>query len=470
MITLYQTLIAVIIMANICALILYFSGKGGTSLKLNHILIEIIVLAIIISLTIAVTKKFDLGEKNKYLVMTVVAICILAFDLTLTGANWVLADFYLVMFLSLLYSDIWVSMYSSVLVFIGTAMVLILTPELRPAVNAEGEIAVMFMNYAWSTIGVGVAALSSSRLLKQFVKHAEQSNSTNQSMQSLARGVSGQADLVAQVSNQLMVSATDTARATKQVNSSAESLAQASNSSVLYVGRTNEVFREVTVALGTAGDNIQLVNEESTAFKQIVEEGLTAMQEQSRMMEISCQAQGAVGQAVDTLQGQTKQIEDIVALITNIASQTNLLALNAAIEATRAGETGRGFAVVAEEVRKLAEDSSEAARDIAALINAIRVGMEDTVDEIQRSHRINDEQSTTVLKTQEMFNMVANGASNIDNAIQEVSAVLQEVLASSEQVSCNIENISSSAQESAAGAQEITALTEQQVIAINTIE
>ena len=87
-----------------------------------------------------------------------------------------------------------------------------------------------------------------------------------------------------------------------------------------------------------------------------------------------------------TLGDRSQEVGQIVDTISGIAGQTNLLALNAAIEAARAGEQGRGFAVVAEEVRKLAEQSQEAAKHIADLISHIQADTEDAVQAMQEGN------------------------------------------------------------------------------------
>jgi methyl-accepting chemotaxis protein len=111
-----------------------------------------------------------------------------------------------------------------------------------------------------------------------------------------------------------------------------------------------------------------------------VEKAVASMKRIQQRVQVSSEAIQELGQ-------RGGQIGEIVQTIEHIAEQTNLLALNAAIEAARAGEHGRGFAVVADEVRKLAERSADATREIAALIHAVQSDVEKAIHEMDASTR-----------------------------------------------------------------------------------
>ncbi len=461
--------IIIVGLSNLTTLLIYFTGKGSADLTLSKILIEILGVTLTIGITMYIIKKFPNSTWVRYITIVAMGICMLLFDIVMSGAPEVFADFYLVMGFSLLYLDMRVSIFATVLVlFLHTTLVL-LAPQILPPGEHTLTLAVRYMTFIFFGIVSGVIAWVVANLMQISIVKEEHATALSANLQTVVAGVAAQADLVAQSSAKLLASATDTGKAAQQVSASVESLAEAASEGAAFASKTTEVVKEMSLALGNAGDNVELVNEQSLRFQHIVDDGMDAMREQNRMMQESNQAQESVSKSVYLLNDRSKRIEEIVGLITGIANQTNLLALNAAIEAARAGEAGRGFAVVAEEVRNLAEESRQAAQNIAHLIGEIQQGMDTTVSGIDHSNRINKEQETAVKRTQEMFAHIELGAKNITGAIQEVSAVIEEVVGSTDEMVNNIENISAGNQESAASTQEITALSEQQTISVKYI-
>jgi methyl-accepting chemotaxis protein len=176
-----------------------------------------------------------------------------------------------------------------------------------------------------------------------------------------------------------------------------------------------------------------------------------------------------VAKTIQDLGEQTKHIGNIVEVITEIAGQTNLLALNAAIEAARAGEHGKGFAVVADEVRKLAEESSQSAKRISDYIQDIQEKFNALIQEMEHGTK---EVATGI----EVVNFAGNSFTKIETSIDdvackinEVSSSIQQLVSGVEQVSASTQLISSSSEEIANQSLTVFSATEEQSASLREI-
>jgi methyl-accepting chemotaxis protein len=180
----------------------------------------------------------------------------------------------------------------------------------------------------------------------------------------------------------------------------------------------------------------------------IVVETIEGMVRISEVVSKSAATVNALGKSSD-------QIGEIIQVIDDIADQTNLLALNAAIEAARAGEQGRGFAVVADEVRKLAERTTKATKEIATMIKQIQkdtteavISMNEGTDEVDKGRLLAD-------KAGESLKEIIKGSEQVVDVITQVAAASEEQSSAAEEISRSIEAISNVTSESSAGISEI---------------
>jgi len=173
---------------------------------------------------------------------------------------------------------------------------------------------------------------------------------------------------------------------------------------------------------------------------------------------------------VNDLSEYVANIDKIIEAINEIAEQTNLLALNASIEAARAGEAGKGFVVVAEEVGSLANESQEATKQIADVLNTIRSKADSTT---RLMNSINDNmklQLATVEETLKIFDNITNADKKIEENIGSFTELIEFIKDFSGQLLMLIEALASSAEESAAVAEEVTASSESQIISVQNVK
>jgi len=167
-------------------------------------------------------------------------------------------------------------------------------------------------------------------------------------------------------------------------------------------------------------------------------------------------------QATENLKERSGKIGKILETITNIASQTNLLALNAAIEAARAGEHGRGFAVVADEIRKLAEGSASAAREINAMIKDIQDQTEQVALRMAEGMTEVEGGTEKAKEARASFNEILSTSSDVEMQVKEITDGIEIMLAEFEKLREMSKVIANTAQQAMSGSQEVAAAIEEQ--------
>jgi methyl-accepting chemotaxis protein len=253
------------------------------------------------------------------------------------------------------------------------------------------------------------------------------------------QAVSDSAGQLASSSEQIAASAQDTGRAVGEISHAVGDVASGAEK---QVGMLAQAANAAESARDAAAGGVDAVNEATDAMDAV------------RMSSTE------VAGVMSALEDKANQIGGIVATIAGIAEQTNLLALNAAIEAARAGEQGRGFAVVAEEVRKLAEESQQAAGSISGLIGDIQDTTRSAVGVVQESTRRVETGAETVAAAREAFQQITSHITQVHTDLGEVSAVSEETSAATEEVSASTQQTSASAQEVGASADELARTAE----------
>ncbi|UFJ39359.1 methyl-accepting chemotaxis protein [Brevibacillus humidisoli] len=270
-------------------------------------------------------------------------------------------------------------------------------------------------------------------------------------------------------SEQLAASADQTADATQQIASTIQEVASGADSQQQSAEESARSMEEMVTGIQRIAESAAAASELSAQTSDEAARGDETIQQAVRNMESIRHSVGRSTEVIRQLEERSREIGEIIAVITGIAGQTNLLALNAAIEAARAGEQGRGFAVVADEVRKLAEQSEASAQHIAQLIEQIQSDTHLSVESMTTANRDVSEGMTTVRDAGEAFERIVQAVTRTTDQIQEVSAASEQLSASAQQVTGTVELMAMIARESTSHIQGVAGLSEEQLASMEEI-
>jgi methyl-accepting chemotaxis protein len=246
----------------------------------------------------------------------------------------------------------------------------------------------------------------------------------------LQRAGKSMAGKLREIIEEVRTGAQSVALASQQVSSTSQSLAQSTSEQAASVEETSSSLEQMSVTIGRNAENSRQAEQMAVQGTRDVEEGGKAVEETVKAM---------------------RAIAERISIIEEIAYQTNLLALNAAIEAARAGEHGRGFAVVASEVRKLAERSQTAAKEIGTLATG-------SVDIAERSGELFEKLRPAVHKTTELVQEVAASSNEQSSGVAQINKAMAQVDSLTQRNASAAEELSSTAEELAAQAEALQEL------------
>lgn len=295
---------------------------------------------------------------------------------------------------------------------------------------------------------IGTLALSFQKMTKELT--------------TLLKQIKGSADEVSNSSGQMSSGVEQVAETITHVAEQVGDIAEAASHQSETINNVVGNIREMAEHVNGIADKSANISKTSGMAGVAAKEGVAAIEAAVEQMKVAHKTVVESAKNVDELGKSSEQIGEIINTIQSIAEQTNLLALNAAIEAARAGEQGRGFSVVADEVRKLAEQSSEAATEIAQMISGVQQVTKRAVESMNVGTEQVSTSGRTVVEAGEKFRQIAAHIEEVDNLVKDAAHSASRVADDSVNVLRDAEDVDETTKQITQNIASISAATEEQ--------
>ncbi len=246
-----------------------------------------------------------------------------------------------------------------------------------------------------------------------------------------------------------------TASASAQISASTEEMAAGAQQQSAQSSEVASAVEDMTKAIFNTSERTKETVDRAVHAGEIAKSGGEIVDNTISGMIKIAEYVNQSAQTIEKLGDSSKQIGEIIQVINDIADQTNLLALNAAIEAARAGEQGRGFAVVADEVRKLAERSSKATKEIADMITQIQNDTTGAVSSIKVGNEEVSKGKALAEEAGKSLEQIISSSDELARNVTEVAKINEEQSSTAEEISRSIDGISAVVNQSASTTQQI---------------
>jgi len=280
-------------------------------------------------------------------------------------------------------------------------------------------------------------------------------DAASKQVETFAKEIEKENQMLTEINRQVAVS-------TNELSSGAQSISEELQQAVLLIEKMDETFAQTV-------ERTEQTAQYSEMAVEAIRNGQMAIEQQGKCIRDNAEATALIEKATNEFTRYAANIEQMAKAVADIAEQTNLLALNAAIEAARAGEAGKGFAVVAEEVRKLAEQSGQATKQIFATVSQIKHGVVSVSSAVAQGVKIAEQQSQSLEATASAFAEIETKVAGISSDIHSLVTAVAASKQLGEQVLQNVESISAVVEESAAGSEEIAASMSEQLTAFENM-
>lgn len=308
----------------------------------------------------------------------------------------------------------------------------------------------------------------------EFALLAASCNKMVDNLRTLVKQIQNSSKQVTDSAEELTASSNQSANVTTQVATSITQVADAATQQASSVNDASDIINKMSIDIEHVAENVKASSDQAIKAVKTAQNGHDYINKAIEQMNYIENSVTESANMVTTLGKRSQEIGQIVVAITSIAGQTNLLALNAAIEAARAGESGRGFAVVAEEVRKLAEQAEQAAKQIAKLVSEIQIdtnkaviAMEKGTQEVKTGALVVDDAGSAFVTIVDLIEKVSLQISEVNIAVDNVAEGTQRIVSTvveietkSRDIAAETQSVSAATEEQAASMQEIASASQ----------